>query len=418
MKILMTIFSIQDYGGIVPHVEHLAAGLRECGHSVDFVILLHQTGWARKSSVTGDDFFTLGTGYPFSVSKGWREVPKYCYFEESERQKFKDFCSNFDAVLWHIPVPTMNTATQGHMEWEDIYAPAITHIAIIHDGNLPKLYPHILKVRGHFKALVCVHPSAYNSSAETGMLRRLIVNPFDVQGWDTVKRPGFAARKGLVAVQVFKAWKRVDTLIRALPHLQQKDGVYVGGDGIERRYMTSEEKTKLQYFNPVTGDRIWDEAVAAGMQWKGYIPNDDVYELLLNARIQVDPSWSRRYAKYGSHFNRTTVEAMLCGAVPVATDLGMYENPFWKAGKNYVSAPFDATPTEFAGILDDAMTNKKQWTAITEANREEVKRFDRRTVAQQYVDLITERTPLHAKPSADLEQKSKAALEFFKGELE
>jgi hypothetical protein len=40
MKILMTMFQIQDYGGIVNHAEHLAAGLKNLGCEVDFNILI------------------------------------------------------------------------------------------------------------------------------------------------------------------------------------------------------------------------------------------------------------------------------------------------------------------------------------------------------------------------------------------
>jgi hypothetical protein len=39
MKILMTLFDIQDYGGIINHAENLAAGFVKLGHTVDFVKL-------------------------------------------------------------------------------------------------------------------------------------------------------------------------------------------------------------------------------------------------------------------------------------------------------------------------------------------------------------------------------------------
>jgi hypothetical protein len=36
MKFLMTLFQIQDYGGIINHAEYLALGMKELGHTVDF----------------------------------------------------------------------------------------------------------------------------------------------------------------------------------------------------------------------------------------------------------------------------------------------------------------------------------------------------------------------------------------------
>ena len=40
MKILMTLYQIQDYGGIINHVEFLAKGLKELGHEVDLCMLV------------------------------------------------------------------------------------------------------------------------------------------------------------------------------------------------------------------------------------------------------------------------------------------------------------------------------------------------------------------------------------------
>lgn len=398
MKILMTIFHIQDYGGIVPHVEHLAQGFRELGHSVEFVMLMHQASRPQQQSTPKEHGWSkLGTGYWFHPSKGWRGMKRFAYYDKTAREKFKDFCSGFDAVLWHIPVPTMNNATSGHAEWLDIY-PDKPNFAIIHDGNLPKLYPHILHVRDKFRGLICVHDSAYVSSEGTGMDRALIVNPFDVDGALTVRGDSFDRRNGLVAVQVFKAWKRVDTLIRAVPHIDEirpNLRVLVGGGGIEQRYMTSEEKTKPQYRYP-EGDRIWDRALKHGMEYVGYIPNSEVYEHLRRARLQVDPSWSRKYSAFGAHFNRTTVEAMLCGVVPVATDLGMKGSTIFKPGVNYVQVPHTATPREFAEILCEAHDSKARWVRMTRENKEvAAAHFDRKVVAQAYIDFMKKKAKAH-----------------------
>ena len=39
MKILMTMYQIQDYGGIINHVENLTQGFREAGATVDIALL-------------------------------------------------------------------------------------------------------------------------------------------------------------------------------------------------------------------------------------------------------------------------------------------------------------------------------------------------------------------------------------------
>ena len=410
----MTIFSIQDYGGIIPHVEHLAAGLREIGHSVDFVMLMHQPGRPKATRQPEEDgWFKLGTGYPFHPSKGWTELPRFGWQSADERRRFKDYCSNFDGVIWHIPVPTMNNATAGHDEWMDLYPSRIPNVAVIHDGNLPKLYPHILTVRDKFKRLVCVHDSAYNSSEGTGMTRERIYNPFDVAGWLGYEPKGFEGRKGVVAVQVFKAWKRVDTLIRAVPLMKNAGSVIVGGGGIEQRYMVSPDKCKPAYFNP-DGSRIWDRAVESGMQYVGFIDNDAVYDYLLNARVQVDPSWSFRYAKFGSHFNRTTVEAMLAGTLPMATDLGMKDSSLFRADENFVEIKAGCEPAEFAERVDAAIRDRKQWERITKWNRVVLKEhFDRRAVAAKFVNALVEDAPFHGPASPEIIGASRDHMEFF-----
>ena len=419
MKILMTIFAIQDYGGIVPHVEHLAMGLKELGHTVEFVMLMHQPNRPRAQyPVSEDGWFTLGTGYPFHPSKGWTGMPRFGWQSPAERQRFKDFCSNFDGVIWHIPVPTTNNATAGQMGWTELYLKEIPHLAVVHDGNLPRLYPHILTVRDSFKKLICVHDSAYYSSMDTGMSRELVVNPFDVEGWASYPAPKFEARRGVVAVQVFKAWKHVDSLIRAIPHLKSGKDVIVGGGGIEQRYMTSEEKCKPAYIN-ADGSRIWNRALEAGMKYVGYVPNDQVYDYLLNARVQIDTSYSRKYAKFGSHFNRTTVEAMLCGAVPMATDLGMKGATLFKAGANYVEFPSTATPQELAGLIESTCKDRKQWEYITESNRGMlINNFDRRAVAAKFVNALVEKAPFHGPATPELVTACNEQMKFFNGGAE
>ena len=391
MKFLMTLFQIQDYGGIINHAEHLTKGLKELGHEVDFRILVPKSvvsnqRWTR----TYDGYSKLegGTGFMFHQAKGWRDVPKVPYVSKQARQQFKEDCSKYDAVLWHIPVPTLNKDNAGIKEWLELYDHGSKNIAIIHDGNLPKLYPHLISVSKHFHAAVCVHESAYNSAEYLNIPRKLILNPFDIHG---ELGPEFSKRDGLMAVQIFKAWKRVDTLIRAIPHVRPYADMFVGGAGIEYRYMTSKEKCKPQYFDAY-GNRIWETALKHGMQYLGVLENKAVLDLLKKVKLQIDPSFSKKYSGYGAHFNRTTIEAMINGAVPMATDLGMKDSQIFKSGKNFIEIPHTATPEEFGDIINDSLINKAQWDTIRDNNISLLYKFDKRNVAQEYVDLVTQPT--------------------------
>jgi len=114
-----------------------------------------------------------------------------------------------------------------------------------------------------------------------------------------------------------------------------------------------------------------------------------VFQTLRDVKVQIDPSYSKKYSAFGAHFNRTTVEAMICGAVPMATDWGMANSRLFAAGLNYIEIPAGCSPQEFADLVDNAVTDKNQWRRIKEQNLERVQMFDMRNVAQEYVDLVT-----------------------------
>ena len=397
MKFLMTLFQIQDYGGIINHAEYLTKGLKELGHEVDFRVLVPKGAVSNKKSMRGsNEGFTKlegGTGYLFHQARGWRDVPKVPYVSKQARQQFKEDCSKYDAVLWHIPVPTLNKDNADITAWLDLYDHGSKNIAIIHDGNLPKLYPHLISVSKHFHAAVCVHESAYNSAKYLDIPRKLILNPFKIHGDFGLD---FENREGALAIQIFKAWKRVDTLIRAVPFIQEPNNptktiVRVGGAGIEYRYMTSKDKCKPKYFD-AQGNRIWEVALANGMVYHGVVPNEQVLHLLGMTKLQIDPSFSKKYSGYGAHFNRTTVEAMIKGAVPMATDLGMKDSQIFKSGQNYIEIPHTATPEEFGDIVNEGLSNKQQWETIRHNNLGLLNKFDMRNVAQEYADIVTQPT--------------------------
>ena len=73
----------------------------------------------------------------------------------------------------------------------------------------------MLLVSKWFHGAVCVHESAFHSAVNLDIPRKMIVNPFDLS--NTVTEIDWERREGFAAIQVFKAWKRVDTLIRAIP---------------------------------------------------------------------------------------------------------------------------------------------------------------------------------------------------------
>lgn len=389
MKILIAIYWIQDYGGMINHTEQLAAGLKELGHTVDFKMLVPQKELRpRTVEYVEKELYAIGgTGYPYHQKRGWKGVPKVPCLDTYQRNKFVEDCGTYDFVIWQTPVPTQTKPFKGFSEWTEMYDNGTKNIAVIHDGNMPLLYPHLLLVEHKFCAAICVHESAYESANILSIPRKLVVNPFEVIEKEL---NGFDDRNGFAAIQIFKGWKRVDSLIRAIPHMSNFEHKIVGGAGIEYRYMTSIDKCKDKYFNE-HGERIWDAALNSDMEYKGVMLNEKVLELMGNVKLQIDPSFSAKYAKHGAHFNRTTIEAMLNGAVPVATDLGMYNSNVFHKDVNYIEIPFKSTPKEFADIVDNALHDRDKWEFIQRNNQTLTANFDRKRVGQFYVDLATNR---------------------------
>jgi len=101
----------------------------------------------------------------------------------------------------------------------------------------------------------------------------------------------------------------VDDLVRAIPYMQPNHRKIVCGGGIEYHYMTSKTKCKAEYLDEL-GTPIWDEALASGMEYMGYVDTQERDSILSKVKLLIDPSWSHSYSKLGAHFNRVMVEAM------------------------------------------------------------------------------------------------------------
>ena len=80
---------------------------------------------------------------------------------------------------------------------------------------------------------------------------------------------------------------------------------------------------------------------------------------------------------------------MLCGAVPVATDLGMV-NSFLKPDVNYIEVPHTATAREYGEIINEGLTDKQNWEWIQNQNfNYVVDNFEMKKIAQEYIDVIS-----------------------------
>jgi glycosyltransferase involved in cell wall biosynthesis len=397
MKILIALHSCMDLGGIINHTEQLIGGLKDLGHTVH----LKQLVWAiRASGQNREGDFILGpSGIPHHQGKGWNfpiqhRIP---YRGGASLNSAKQILSGYNLIIWTVPVPPKNKDNEGNSDWPELYdlPSSVKQVAFVHDGNAKNGAPHMMMIQEKLSGLAAVHACALSGSDFLSVPRALVLNPQQmpmrgVAAW-TERAPGF------VNMQTFKAWKHVHELIQAIAYMPTKGaGEYreVAGKGIEYQYMTSEDKCKPEYFHhEIIGDafggkKFWDAALENGMVHHDYWNTDEVTQWLQTSRVLVDPSWSKKYAAVGGHWNRVVVDAMIHGAIPVATRMGM-GNELFKAGEHYIEIPSGGgSPEDYAYILTEASNlSEKHAKRFREAHLELLPLFDRKSVAQRLLHL-------------------------------
>ena len=104
----------------------------------------------------------------------------------------------------------------------------------------------------------------------------------------------------------------------------------------------------------------------------------------------IDTSWSNTF---GEHFNRVVIDAMRTGTIPIAINYGVSDNEqgngvLLKANQNYLMIPKGSTPKQYADLIKGFCDiSESEYNRIQQNNYELVKLFDRKKIAQQYIDL-------------------------------
>lgn len=416
MKILCAYHGVpKNPGGILNHQEVLGNAFQEMGHTVDMRCLLWTESISRVSSevnrklkqergISSDMLFDQELGWFWPASK---RLP---YKGAANVARWKEFASNFDIIIWQTPVPTKKNDTEGNNEWPLLYdLPAkVKQIGVVHDGNLPDSYPWVLAIAGNLAGMVGVHPCGFAGAQRVPVRSAMIPNPH----WRPLERAQAApnsGRNGWASVQTFKGWKHVPDLVRGVPYMDLAYNKVLAGGGIDYHYLTSIDKMKPAYeastaYDPdllpeLQGQRIWDLAIKAGMKFHGYIDNAARNKLFREAKFMIDPSWSRKYAKSGDHFNRTPVEGIIAGCVPIARNIGVSDNErgeglLFKPDENYVMIPWNATPKEFGSAVDKAVRMKeKDRLRMLENGWNILNEFDSRKVAERYIAFAKGKKP-------------------------
>lgn len=364
MKILQTVFDIMDYGGIVNHVELLAKGFGKLGHHQEMVILRNSD---RPPRVTKMETHIAGTYKSYVANQvntisGWYGALQMSYGSKQRLNEWKKFASKFDLIIHQLPVPKPDAAGW----WRKVYDVDVPQVAIAHDAHFRDMYPHMIEIADKLTAVSVTNPAGYTALEWLPAPRCFIGAPHVIRKWDSQK-PWKERSPRFVSAHVWKAWKHMDKVVRAIPHLDADIVAnLIGGDGIEGRYMRSKDKCKDKYKG------IWKAALKSGMNYVGLIEPRALMREYEASRVMVDLSWSKKFEDLGNHFNRSTIEAYNGGCVPLVTRENMYdETGIFKEGEHYVHVGAHASIDEVADKIERTVhMNPKKAREIIENGRE------------------------------------------------
>ena len=410
MKIAVTMYPLDQLGGIVSNIENQLWGFKELGHEVDLFLLAWQNKFVKprftdKELIARKDGWYKGFFCAVHQSNGWN-LPldrKLAYKGKKNLRHVKKILSKYDLVIWQIPVPTRQKVNRGNTDWMELYYANDVNIAYSHDAHMINFYPYIYEIKDRLVGLASTNVASYFSTKLGGIQKALIFSSHNIskskEVYDYDKR-----KDGWLSLQTFKAWKHVDDLLRAVPYMEEMK-MYLAGSGREHAYMTSKDKCKPEYFARRKEDpdlssqverknlRIWGRAIEHGMQPLKWIEPKRRDRILQRVKLLIDPSWNLNFANHGDHFNRVFTDAMLMGNIPVGRNYGVTTNKegqglIFKADENYIMIPHDVTPKVFAEVVNSANNlPRKTWRKILKNNYNKLKGFCRKNSAQQFINL-------------------------------
>lgn len=419
MKIRFVHFDIAKYGGIVEEIENRMQSFKDLGHDVDIVRLTYnkdenlnrynkqvadlesgkyfeglkhdsQRGGMEKAEVSG---YWKNSYYGWILPPYTNRIP---VFNPKGLEMWYEAMEDVDLVFWSF-MPTKNGSSEGFDTWFKYFdLPESTkQVFIVHDGYFDIRSSWITALKDKIMFLECVHLAAFHSCANIGIPRRLGVSPrmFPEFMHENIKED---REIDFFSAHIFKSMKRMDELIRAIPHVdtEMNHTTIVGGADIEYNYMTSEKKVKDCYLASIkrdpqlspddVGRKIWDMALESGMDYQGLLPKAKMNEYYQNSKFFIDPSWSKHYAQYNrTNINSSLIEAVINGCYPVIRDYSglekkkLYEEDELFNKLNAIVIPWDATPIEFAQALTDAVCHidDEQYYLETAHNFEVLKEY-------------------------------------------
>jgi hypothetical protein len=380
MKVLITVFEICDYGGIVAGVENLIKGFRLHGHDVDLVLLRPNDRNPTLRKAEGpDNCWTSETGGFAHTLNGWYGILVMSYGTPVRLRQWQDHASGYDLVIHEIPNPE---PIEG---WQEIFNIAPPQVMVVHDAHFREMYPHIVEIAPKLAGVTCTNHAGYRALEWFPAPRAFIGASHIPANW--LAQPPWELRGNqAISAHVWKAWKHMDAVVRASLHMTSSYLV-LGGDGIEGRYMRSRDKCKPKY------EGLWKQFKETQHTYIGLVSHEVLLEYYAASRVMVDMSYSRKFAQLGNHFNRSILEAANYGCVSICTTENMAASNeqvvLWEDGKTHIGVPQDITAESLAEVIDWAthLSPQDVEAMLYRVKAILLKHFDYRKSPEEFIKL-------------------------------
>jgi len=298
MKVALNLFAISKIGGILTCHKNVKLGLQRLGHKVeDYFITLNKE--------------ILPENTPCSKALG--------FMNDTMLREYQREMSDKDLIIFTHPCPTKTKAFDSR-RWQECYKTGKPNLVLMHDPFIDKYYPWFLEVKDLVKGVGCIQQKALmfsQSHFPNIMITGHFMDIDDAGAYRDLKEDL------VISPHQFKRWKHIEKFIRAIPYMGKvvKKEVYNGG--IEQAFMAgSMEKRKSEYRNP-DGTWIWDNAINAGMEYKGHVSDEEIKMAYKRSKAVVDMSVGEMgdtFLKKGIPYrslNYSVIEAMKYGSIPI-----------------------------------------------------------------------------------------------------
>jgi glycosyltransferase involved in cell wall biosynthesis len=187
----------------------------------------------------------------------------------------------------------------------------------------------------------------------------------DVQQW---RDEGYQI---LLNVSTYAVHKNFETLIEALPHLNER------ANKVKLLTTTSRDRTKDKGEYDALKRYALDQGVDRAWVELGYVPYHDLSALYRAADLYVFPSFTES-------FGHTLVEAMAAGLPVVAADMAVNREVCGEAGRYF--APFE--PTDCARSITALLSHDEQRQAMGEASKKRAQHFSWKRYTSELVHVL------------------------------